>query len=86
MRRLAADKRLELAPLRARIAAAEAEMARLNREIARLDATLAVPGLFARDPAQAAAHVKARNESAAALKRSEEEWLAASEAYEAAMA
>jgi ATP-binding cassette, subfamily F, member 3 len=86
MRRLAADKRLELAPLRARIAAAEAEITRLNREIARIDATLAAPGLFARDPGQAASHVKARNESAAALARSEEEWLAATAAYEAAMA
>jgi len=85
-RRLAADKRVELAPLRTRIAAAEAEMARLGREIARIDAALAAPDLFARDPARAAAHAKARSETAAALARSEEEWLAASAAYEAAMA
>jgi ATP-binding cassette subfamily F protein 3 len=85
-RRLAADKRVELAPLRARIAAAEAEMTRLSREIARLDAALAAPDVFARDPARAAAHAKARSETAAALARSEEEWLAASAAYEAATA
>jgi ATP-binding cassette subfamily F protein 3 len=85
-RRLAADKRVELAPLRARIAAAEAEMTRLSREIARLDAALAAPDVFAHDPARAAAHAKARSETAAALARSEEEWLAASAAYEAATA
>jgi ATP-binding cassette subfamily F protein 3 len=86
LRRLAADKRIELAPLRARIAATEAEMARLNAEIARIDAALAAPDLFTRDPAQAAVQAKARTHAAAALARSEEEWLAASAAYEAAMA
>ena len=83
-RRMAAQVRSELAPLRARIAAAEEEMARLSRELARIDATLATPDLFARDPAGAAAHAKARSETAAALARSEEDWLSASAAYEAA--
>jgi ATP-binding cassette, subfamily F, member 3 len=85
-RRMAAQMRSELAPLRARIAAAEEEMARLSRELERIDATLAAPDLFARDPARAAAHAKARSEAAAALARSEEEWLSASAAYEAASA
>ncbi len=85
-RRVAAERRIELAPLRARIAAAEAEMARLNRELERIDAALAAPDLFARDPARAAAHAKARNDAAAALARSEEEWLSASAAYESASA
>jgi ATP-binding cassette subfamily F protein 3 len=85
-RRAAADKRVELAPLRARIAAAESEMARLSREVARIDAALAAPDLFTRDPARAAAHAKARSEVVAALARSEEEWLSASAAYEAATA
>jgi ATP-binding cassette, subfamily F, member 3 len=83
-RRMAAERRSELAPLRARIAAAEAEMARLSGELERIDAALAVPDLFARDPARAAAHAKARSEAAAALARSEEEWLSASAAYESA--
>jgi ATP-binding cassette subfamily F protein 3 len=83
-RRVAAQMRIELKPLRARIAAAEEEMARLSRELERIDATLAAPDLFARDPARAAAHAKARSEAAAALARSEEEWLSASAAYEAA--
>ena len=85
-RRVAAERRIELAPLRGRIAAAEAEMARLNRELQRIDAALAAPDLFARDPARAAAHAKARSEAAAALARSEEEWLSASAAYESASA
>ncbi len=85
-RRMAAEKRSELAPLRVRIAAAEAEIARLSREVERIDAVLAAPDLFASDPARAAAHAKARSEAAAALARSEEEWLSASAEYEAAMA
>jgi ATP-binding cassette subfamily F protein 3 len=83
---MAAQMRSELAPLRARIAAAEQEMTRLSRELERIDTTLAAPELFARDPARAAAHAKARSEAAAALARSEEEWLSASAAYEAANA
>jgi ATP-binding cassette subfamily F protein 3 len=83
-RRVAAQMRSELKPLRTRIAAAEEEIARLTRELERIDATLAAPDLFARDPARAAAHAKARSEAAAALARSEEEWLSASAAYEAA--
>jgi ATP-binding cassette, subfamily F, member 3 len=81
-RRMAAERRVELAPLRARIAAAETEMARLSRELERIDAALAAPDFFTRDPVQAAAHAKARSEAAAALARSEEEWLSASAAYE----
>jgi ATP-binding cassette subfamily F protein 3 len=45
-----------------------------------------MPDLFTRDPARAAAHAKARSEVVAALARSEEEWLSASAAYEAATA
>ena len=82
-RRAAAEKRVELAPLRRRIADAEAAVARLNAEIARIDAALAEPGLFARDPAKAAALAKARAECAA-LAKAEEDWLEASAENEAA--
>ena len=62
-RRAAAEKRVELAPLRRRITAAEAAVARLSEEIRRIDSALAEPGLFGRDPARAAALAKARADS-----------------------
>jgi ATP-binding cassette subfamily F protein 3 len=86
IRRAAAEKRAELAPLRRRISAAETTMARLQGEIERLDTTLTDPDLFARDPAKAAALAKSRAETARALARAEEDWLEASSAYESAMA
>jgi ATP-binding cassette subfamily F protein 3 len=85
-RRAAAEKRIEVAPLRRRVIEAEQTIERLSREIARIDAALAGPGLFARDPAAAAALSKARAEAVAALGRAENDWLAASTELEAAMA
>jgi ATP-binding cassette, subfamily F, member 3 len=84
-RRAAAEKRVELQPLRRRIDAAEKAVAKFTAEIARIDSELAA-GLFARDPAKATALSKARAEAADALARAEEDWLAASAAYEDAMA
>jgi ATP-binding cassette, subfamily F, member 3 len=78
IRRAAAELRVELAPLRRRIAAAEASVIRCTEEIARIDAALAESGLFAREPATAAALAKARAEHARALAEAEEEWLEAS--------
>jgi ATP-binding cassette subfamily F protein 3 len=78
LRRAAAGKRVELAPLRRRIAEAEADVARLTAEITRIDTALAEPGLFDRDPSKAAALAKARAAHAGALARAEEEWLEAS--------
>jgi ATP-binding cassette subfamily F protein 3 len=86
MRRAAAEKRVELAPLRRRITDAEAAVKRLTQEIARTDVALAVPGLFARDPKKAAALAKARADAVDALARAEDDWLAASADFEAAMA
>ena len=86
IRRAAAEKRAELAPLRRRIAEAEAAVKRHGDDIARLDLTLAEPGLFARNPAQAAVLAKARADAASALARAEDDWLEASAAYESAMA
>ena len=85
-RRAAAEKRAELAPLRRRLAVAETAIGRLTDDIARIDAALAAPGLFARDPQQAATLSKARAEAAASLARAEEDWLAASAEIETAMA
>ena len=78
IRRAAAQQRVELAPLRRRIAEAEGEVARLQAQIAQIDAILAQPELFAREPAKAAALAKQRAQSAKALARAEEAWLAAS--------
>jgi ATP-binding cassette subfamily F protein 3 len=85
LRRAAAEKREELKPLKRRIDAAEQTVARLTAEIAAIDAQLG-DGLFARDPANATALSKARAEAANALAQAEEDWLAASAAYEDAMA
>ncbi|MEA2907019.1 MAG: ATP-binding cassette, subfamily er 3 [Alphaproteobacteria bacterium] len=85
VRRAAAQLRVELAPLRRRIADADRAVKRLTDEIGRLDIALAQPGLFARDPDKAAALAKARAEAVAALARAEDDWLAASTEFEAAM-
>ncbi|HWF96873.1 MAG TPA: ATP-binding cassette domain-containing protein [Xanthobacteraceae bacterium] len=85
IRRAAAEKRTELAPLRRRIAEAETAVKRLGGEIAAIDAALAEPGLFARDPARAAVLAKGRADAAVALARAEDDWLDASAAFESAM-
>jgi ATP-binding cassette subfamily F protein 3 len=85
IRRAAAERRIEFAPLRRRIAEAEATIRRLGQEIAGLDAALAEPGLFATDPARAARLAKARADAVKALARAEDDWLHASTAFETAM-
>jgi ATP-binding cassette subfamily F protein 3 len=85
-RRLAAEKRQELAPLRQRIAGAEKEIARINGILEKIDAALALPDLFARDPAKAAQLAKARAAATTALEAAEQDWLEASGAFEAASA
>ena len=84
MRRAAAEKRTETAPLRKRVQKAESEIARLTKELEKLDTALSDGNLFAQDPAQAAKLSKARADAAAALAAAEEEWLAASHALEMA--
>jgi len=84
-RRAAAEKRIELQPLKRRIDAAEKAVGALTAEIARIDGELG-SGLFARDPARASALAKARAEAATALANAEEDWLTASAEYEDAMA
>ncbi len=84
IRRAAAEKRIELAPMRKRITVAEAAMTKLNQEIAKIDAALADAELFGRDPARAARLAKSRADAARGLANAEEDWLEASAAYEAA--
>ena len=71
-------------PLKQKISDAEAEIARINGIIAKIDVALALPGLFQRDPKQAAQLSKARAGAASALQRAEEDWLAASSQYDEA--
>ena len=52
------------------------------QEIMQLDAALAAPELYARDPEKAASLAKKRSDAARALAQAEENWLAASAAYE----
>jgi ATP-binding cassette subfamily F protein 3 len=71
-------------PLRQKIQEAEAEIERINGIIAKIDTALALPDIFARDPAKAAQLSKARSAAAEALQRAEDEWLRASASLEAA--
>ena len=84
MRRAAAEKRAETAPLRQRVKKAEAQIEKLTRELAALDEKLADGELFTRDAAKAAELAKTRSDTADALAAAEEEWLAASAALETA--
>jgi ATP-binding cassette subfamily F protein 3 len=84
-RRQAAERRAELVPLRQRIVRAEAAINAISENLAGLDAALAAPDIYRRDPGKAARLAKARAEAAAALAQAEDEWLAASAAYDAAM-
>ena len=83
-RKAAAERRSELAPLRARVTTAEAVIAKWSREVERLNAALAAPALYD-DPAKAAGIAKARADAVAALAAAEEDWLAVSTQYEDAM-
>jgi ATP-binding cassette subfamily F protein 3 len=71
-------------PLRQKIQEAEAEIERINGIIAKIDTALALPDIFARDPAKAAQLSKARSAAAEALQRAEDEWLRASASLESA--
>jgi ATP-binding cassette, subfamily F, member 3 len=85
LRRAAAERRAELAPLRQKITRAETAIAKWTRELAELDIALSAPSLYA-DPARATALAKARAAAAEALAAAETEWLTASTEYEEAMA
>ncbi len=85
-RRANAKSRAELAPLRQAAREAEAEIARIQSIIEKIDAALALPDLFARDPAKAAQLSKARANANAALEKAEDEWLSISAQIEDANA
>ncbi|MDR3511331.1 MAG: ABC-F family ATP-binding cassette domain-containing protein [Caulobacteraceae bacterium] len=80
------DPVAQAAPLKRKLEAAEAALARETRAAAELDQALADPQLYVRDPAKAAELGQRRAKKQAALDAAEREWLAAAEAYEAALA
>ena len=84
VRRAAAEKRAETAPLRKRVQEAELKIAQLTRQLGKLDATLGDGSLYATDPARAAELSKTRANVVAAIAQAEEEWLPTSSALEIA--
>ena len=85
-RRLAAERRAELAPLKKKLVASENEVERLAGLIARIDAALADPDIYARDPAKAKAMTVERGQLAKQLAGAEDAWLELSAVFEAAAA
>jgi ATP-binding cassette subfamily F protein 3 len=85
-RKLNADRRASLAPLKKKINEIESLTAKLEKQIQALDVELAEPALYEKTPAKAADKVKQRGETAAKLAAAEEQWLELSSEYETAMA
>ncbi|MFS2176421.1 ABC-F family ATP-binding cassette domain-containing protein [Rhizobium pisi] len=85
-RKLNAEKRASLTPLRKKINEIESLTAKLEKQIQALDAELADPVLYEKTPAKAAEKAKQRGEAAAKLAAAEEDWLILSAEYEEAMA
>ena len=85
-RRLAAERRASLAPLKKAVDAAERRVERLAADIAAIDTQLADVALYATDPAKAQQAALDRGRLTKDLAGAEEAWLAAVEAYEQAAA
>ncbi|MGZ2379512.1 ABC-F family ATP-binding cassette domain-containing protein [Rhizobium brockwellii] len=85
-RKLNAERRASLTPLRKKINEIESLTAKLEKQIQALDAELADPALYEKTPAKAAEKVKQRGEAATKLAAAEEDWLMLSAEYEEAMA
>jgi ATP-binding cassette subfamily F protein 3 len=85
-RRLAAERREQLKPLKAKISQLEIQISRLQKTIEGLDENLGDAALYTRDPSRAAALNKQRSDAAKTLASCEENWLALTEEHDAAMA
>ncbi|WP_439871627.1 ABC-F family ATP-binding cassette domain-containing protein [Rhizobium leguminosarum] len=85
-RKLNAERRASLTPLKKKINEIESLTAKLEKLIQALDAELADPVLYEKTPAKAAEKAKQRGEAAAKLAAAEEDWLMLSAEYEEAMA
>lgn len=84
-RRLAAEKRESLKPLKKKISQLEIQISRLQKTIEGLDEALGDPALYTRDPARASALNKQRSDAAKTLASCEENWLALTEEHDCAM-
>jgi ATP-binding cassette subfamily F protein 3 len=85
-RKLNAERRASLTPLRKKINDIESLTVKLEKQIQALDAELADPALYEKTPTKAAEKAKQRGEAAAKLAAAEEDWLMLSAEYEEAMA
>ncbi|MEZ5922925.1 MAG: ABC-F family ATP-binding cassette domain-containing protein [Hyphomicrobiaceae bacterium] len=83
-RRDEAQRRAERSPLKKAVEAAERKIAALNEAIAALDKQLADPGLYTREPERAQQVARERGLQIKQREAAEEDWLAASEAFESA--
>src|SRR5258706_3237680 len=83
-RREAADRRLQLKPLKDEMDGWERKVASLHGELERIDSALAAPELFAKNTGKGEALSKQRADTAKALKIAEASWIEAAERYEAA--
>lgn len=81
-RKLAADKRAQLAPLRKKLTTVEARIEKFTGIIAKIDEAIGDGTAFQRDPIKAAELSRMRGEAAEAVARAEEEWLEISEQLE----
>ncbi|WP_160005720.1 ABC-F family ATP-binding cassette domain-containing protein [Rhizobium sp. 18055] len=85
-RKLNAERRASLAPLKKKINEIESLTGKLEKLIQGLDAELADPVLYEKAPAKAKEKARQRGEAAAKLTAAEEQWLELSSEYEEAMA
>ncbi|WP_061932754.1 ABC-F family ATP-binding cassette domain-containing protein [Aureimonas sp. AU22] len=85
-RRLAAEKRDALKPLKKKISALEIQMSRLQATIKDLDEKLADPALYTKDPGKAAEFGRQKSAAEKTLEKCEAEWLQFTEEHDAAMA
>ena len=83
-RKLSADARQNLQPLKKAAETAEARVEKLNATLVRLDEALAEPGLFEKNLPRATKLSKERSALLAAIDEAETGWLSALEEYEAA--
>jgi ATP-binding cassette subfamily F protein 3 len=84
-RKLAAERRAQLAPIKRKADDAERRIAKLQAECARLDAILHDPDLYANDAAKVTALNRQRADAQRQLETAETEWLEASDAHDRAM-